>query len=85
MNEAMLKKAEAAFKEILEKAKPKGMISEKELEDAFAEIELDAEKIEQLHDAIEDRGIDIVGDIEQEIKKIEISEKELEICPFRRE
>ncbi len=78
MNEAMLKKAEAAFKEIMEKAKPKGMISEKELEDAFAEIELDTEKIEQLHDAIEDRGIDIVGDIEQEIKKIEISEKELE-------
>ncbi len=78
MNEVLLKKIEAVEKELIEKGKPKGMITEKEIEDAFAELEIDPEKIEQIHDDIEDQGIDIVGDIEQEIKKIEISEKELE-------
>ena len=48
MNEVLLKKIEAVEKELIEKGKPKGMITEKEIEDAFAELEIDPEKIEQM-------------------------------------
>lgn len=65
-------------KELIEKGKQKGMLTEHEIEEALAELELDAEQIEKIHDNFEVLGIDIVGDIEQEIKKIEISEEDLE-------
>ena len=65
-------------KELIDKGKQKGMLTEQEIEDALSEIELDADQIEKIHDNFEALGIDIVGDIEQEIKKIEISEEDLE-------
>ena len=66
-------------KELIEKGKQKGMLTEHEIEEALGELELDVEQIEKIHDNLEDLGIDVVAeDIEQEIKKIEISEEELE-------
>ena len=65
-------------KELIDKGKQKGMLTEQEIEDALSELELDADQIEKIHDNFEALGIDIVGDIEQEIKKIEISEEDLE-------
>ncbi len=65
-------------KELIDKGKQKGMLTEQEIEDALSEIELDADQIEKIHDNFEALGIDVVGDIEQEIKKIEISEEDLE-------
>ena len=65
-------------KELIDKGKQKGMLTEREIEDALSEIELDADQIEKIHDNFEALGIDIVGDIEQEIKKIEVSEEDLE-------
>ena len=76
MAEAVNKKT--IVKELIDKGKQKGMLTEQEIEDALSELELDADQIEKIHDNFEALGIDIVGDIEQEIKKIEISEEDLE-------
>ena len=67
------------IKELIEKGKQKGMLTEHEIEETLGELELDVEQIEKIHDNLEDLGIDIVAeDIDQEIKKIEISEEDLE-------
>ncbi len=79
MSEAENKKTINIVKELIEKGKQKGVLSEQEIEDALAELELDAEQIEKIHDNIEDMGIDIVGgDIDKEIKTMEITEEDLE-------
>ncbi len=79
MSEAENKKTVNIVKELIEKGKQKGVLSEQEIEDALSELELDAEQIEKIHDNIEDMGIDIVGgDIDKEIKTMEISEEDLE-------
>ena len=76
MSEVINKKA--AIKELIDKGKQKGMLTEAEIEEALSELELDVEQIEKIHDNFEALGIDIVGDIEHEIKKIDISEEDLE-------
>lgn len=76
MSEAVNKKT--AIKELIDKGKQKGMLTEAEIEEALSELELDVEQIEKIHDNLEALGIDVVGDIEHEIKKIDISEEELE-------
>ena len=79
MNEAENKKTINVVKELIEKGKQKGVLSEQEIEDTLAELELDADQIEKIHDNIEDMGIDIVGgDIDKEIKTMEITEEDLE-------
>ena len=79
MSETENKKTMTIVKDLIEKGKQKGMLTEQEIEDTLSELELDAEQIEKIHDNIEDMGIDIVGeDIDKEIKKIEVSEEDLE-------
>ena len=66
-------------KELIEKGKQKGMLTEHEIEEALSELELDVDQIEKIHDSLEDLGIDVVTeDIEQEITKIEVPEEDLE-------
>ena len=69
MSEANNKKL--IIKELIEKGKQKGMLTEQEIEEALSEIELDVEQIEKIHDNFEALGIDIVGDIDQEIQAID--------------
>ncbi|MBQ3021755.1 MAG: RNA polymerase sigma factor RpoD [Clostridia bacterium] len=79
MSETENKKTVNIVKELIEKGKQKGVLSEQEIEDALAELELDADQIEKIHDNIEDMGIDIVGgDIDKEMKTMEITEEDLE-------
>lgn len=76
MNEPVNKKA--IIKELIEKGKQKGMLTEKEIENVLSELDVDAEQIEKIHDNFETLGIDIVGDIDQEIQKIEVPEEDIE-------
>ena len=64
----------AIVKELIEKGKQKGMLSEQEIEDALSELELDVEQIEKIHDNFEALGIDVVGDIDKEIQTLELSD-----------
>ena len=68
----------AIIKELIEKGKQKGMLTEKEIENVLSELDVDAEQIEKIHDNFEALGIDIVGDIDQEIQKIEVPEEDIE-------
>ena len=65
-----------AVKELIDKGKQKGMLTEQEIEEALAELELDVDQIEKIHDNFEALGIDIVGDIEQEIQDLEDPDEE---------
>ena len=69
MSETVNKKM--VIKELLDKGKQKGMLTEREIEEALAELELDVEQIEKIHDNLESMGIDVVGDIDEEIQNIE--------------
>ena len=47
--------------------------------DAFEETELGSEQIEKIYETLENLGIDVVGDIEEELEDIQLTEEELEI------
>ena len=74
MSETVNKKM--VIKELIDKGKQKGMLTEQEIEEALAELELDVDQIEKIHDNFEALGIDIVGDIEQEIQAMEDPDEE---------
>ena len=59
------------LKELIERGKAKGMLTYKEIISAFSEIELSAEHIEKVYETFETLGIELVGDIDDEIKDIE--------------
>jgi RNA polymerase primary sigma factor len=65
--------------ELIEKGKQKGMLTYKEIMDAFEETELGSEQIEKIYETLENLGIDVVGDIEEELEDIQLTEEELEI------
>lgn len=69
----------AILKELVEKGKSKGMLTYKEIMDAFEEIELEPDQIEKIYETIENMGVDVVGDIEAEMEDIQITEEDLEI------
>ena len=74
MSETTNKKA--IVKDLIEKGKQKGMLTAHEIEEALAELELDVEQIEKIHDNFEALGIDVVGDIDEEIQTIEDHDEE---------
>lgn len=65
--------------DLIEKGKQKGMLTYKEIMDAFEETELGSEQIEKIYETLENLGIDVVGDIEEELEDIQLSEEELDI------
>ncbi|MDY4975775.1 MAG: sigma-70 family RNA polymerase sigma factor, partial [Clostridia bacterium] len=67
------------IKEFLDKGKKKGMLSYKEIMDALEEIELDPEQIEKIYESIENMGIEIVGDMEQELEEIQLEPEDLDL------
>ena len=52
------------LKDLVEKGKSKGMLTYKEIMDAFEEVELEPEQIEKIYETVENMGIDVVGDID---------------------
>jgi RNA polymerase primary sigma factor len=56
----------AILKDLIEKGKSKGMLTYKEITDAFEEIELEAEHIEKIFETMENMGIDIIGEMEED-------------------
>jgi len=69
----------AILKELLERGKSKGMLTYKEIIDAFEEIELEPEQIEKIYETVENMGIDVVGDIDAELDDIQITEEEIDL------
>ncbi|MDQ2087237.1 RNA polymerase sigma factor RpoD [Herbivorax sp. ANBcel31] len=69
----------AILLELIEKGKQKGMLTYKEIMDAFEEIEIGPEHIEKVYETLENMGVDVVGDIEEELEEIQLTEEDLEI------
>lgn len=65
--------------ELIDKGKQKGMLTYKEIMDAFEEIEIEPEQIEKVYETLENMGIDIVGDIEAEMEEIQLTEEDIDI------
>ena len=69
----------AILKDLVEKGKSKGVLTYKEIMDAFEEFEMEPDQIEKIYETIENMGIDVVGDIEEEIEDIQLTEEDLEL------
>ncbi|NSW89981.1 MAG: RNA polymerase sigma factor RpoD [Firmicutes bacterium] len=69
----------AILKELIEKGKAKGMLTYKEIMDAFEEVELEPDQIDKIYETVENMGIDVVGDLEEEVEDIQIIDEEIDL------
>ncbi|MBC7765987.1 MAG: RNA polymerase sigma factor RpoD [Hyphomonadaceae bacterium] len=65
-------------KELIEKGKSRGVLSYQEIMDALQEIELNPEQIEMIYETLENIGVEVVGDLDKELKEIEELNVEVE-------
>lgn len=64
------------IKNLIDKGKRKGMLSYKEIMDTLEEIELDPDQIEKVYENVENLGIEVTGDIEDELEELKLEEEE---------
>ena len=66
------------LKELVEKGKSKGLLTYKEITEAFDEYELETEQIEKIYETLENMGLDVIGDIEAEMEDIQLNEEDMD-------
>ncbi len=66
-------------KELIETGKKKGVLTYKEIGSALEDLELDPEQIEKVYESIEQLGIEVTGDIDEDLKEIATNEEEIDI------
>ena len=74
----MQEKKKGIKRELIEKGKKKGVLTFKEISDAFEDIEVTPEEIERLYDIFEKESIELVENLDKELEEIEVSKEELE-------
>lgn len=74
----MQEKKKDIKRELIEKGKKKGVLTFKEISDAFEDIEVTLEEMERLYDVFEKESIELVEDLDKELEEIEVSKEELE-------
>lgn len=74
----MQEKKKDIKRELIKKGKKKGVLTFKEISDAFEDIEVTPEEIERLYDVFEKESIELVEDLDKELEEIEVSKEELE-------
>ena len=67
------------IKDLLEKGKKKGMLTYKEITDALEEIEIEPAQVDAIYENIESMGIEIIGNIEEELEAIKEEETEIDL------
>ncbi len=67
-----------AIENLIEKGKKQGMLTYKEIMDILEDIDIDSEQIDDIYQSLEDMGIDIVGD-KQEDSSEDDAEEEIDI------
>lgn len=67
------------IKDLIERGKKKGMLSYKEIMDTLEEIDLDPDQIEKVYENVENLGIEVTGDIEEELEEIKQEEQEIDL------
>ena len=74
----MQEKKKDIKRELIEKGKKKGVLTVKEISDAFEDVEVTPEEMERLYDVFEKESIELVEDLDKELEEIEVSKEELE-------
>ncbi|MDD6307934.1 MAG: RNA polymerase sigma factor RpoD [Clostridia bacterium] len=77
MSETVNKKA--IVKELVDRGRKMGMLTFKEINEAFEEVDLEPEQIEKIYETIEHMGIDVIEDIDEDLKQIATNEEEIDI------
>lgn len=73
-----LEQKKQIVKDLIEKGKKKGVLTNNDIANSFFDTEITSEEIETIYDALEKEGIEIVDDLEKELEDIEVSKEELE-------
>lgn len=68
-----------AVKELLERGKKKGILTYQEIMDTLEEIEIEPAQIEAIYENIESIGIEVVGNIDEELAEIKEEETEIDL------
>ena len=75
----MQEKKKDIKRELIEKGKKKGVLTFKEISDAFEDIEVTPEEIERLYDIFEKESIELVEDLDKDaFEDIEVTPEEIE-------
>ena len=69
----------AAIKELLDKGKKKGLLTYKEIVEGLEELDLEPEQFEKFYETAEQIGIEVVRDMDEELKEIASNEEEIDI------
>ena len=78
MSETVEVSKKAIARELLERGKKSGVLTFKEIMDAFEAVDIAAEQIDKVYETLEKAGIEIVADMEKELEEIEMSQEEVE-------
>ena len=68
------KEYSTVIRELADVGKIKGMLTYKEVMDAFEKIDIPTEQVEKVYETLERLGIEVVPEIDEEIEEIEIEE-----------
>lgn len=66
-----VERKKALIMELTEQGKKKGMLSYKDIVDKLDELELSPAQIDKIYEGLEKMGIEIVGDLDEELESIE--------------
>ena len=69
----------AAIKELVERGRKKGMLTYKEINESLEELEIEPEQIEKIYESIEHMGIEVIEDMDEDLKQIATQEEEIDL------
>ncbi len=67
------------IRDLLEKGKKRGMLTYKEITNALEEVEVDSSQIDAIYENIESMGIEVIGNIDEELEAIKEEETEIDL------
>ncbi len=77
MSDTINKKA--IVKDLVDKGRKRGMLTYKEINEAFEEMDLEPEQIEKIYESIEQMGIEVIEDMDADLKQIATNEEEIDL------
>lgn len=77
-NEELKMSYMASIKELVDKGKKSGMLTYKEIVDTFEEVEMEPDQIDKIYEYLETKGIDVVGNVDNDAEIPTIEEEDLE-------
>ncbi len=77
MSETAEVSKKSIVKDLLERGKQSGVLSFKDIMDAFEKIEITADQMDKVYETLEKAGIEIVADMDKELEEIELSGEDI--------